>query len=417
MLADVLIHSATEVLTCAGPAPRCGRRQADASPLRDGAVAAHRGRIVFVGAEEACRRTVSLTATATSIDASGCTVVPGFVDAHTHVLFAGDRGGELRRRLAGATYSEIAADGGGILATVEATRGASDDVLAAETAGRLAEMLRCGTTTCEIKSGYGLTVESELKMLRVADRLSAGQPLDIVVTFMGAHEVPGEFRARRAEYVRCVIEDMLPAVAAQGIARWCDVFCEEGVFSPEEADAILVAGQRHGLRARIHADELGSSGGARVAAARRARSADHLVFVTPQDIRALAGAGTVATLLPCASFYLKLGRFAPARDLIRAGVPVAIATDVNPGGGLSPSMPFALTLACFAMGLTLEEALIGATLNAAYALDVHGEVGSLEPGKWLDAVIVGGTAVEFLRVGSAGVRYVVKHGRVVHPAG
>jgi imidazolonepropionase len=414
MRADIIVHSALEVLTCAGPAPRGGPRQGEVRAISLGAVAGHEGRIVFVGSSDECRETVTLDPDGTSLDASGCTVVPGFVDAHTHVLYAGDRRGELRRRLAGATYAEIAAEGGGILATVAATRAASEDALAEATRARLAEMLRCGTTTCEVKSGYGLTIESELKMLRVIDRLAAQQPIDLVATFMGAHEVPREFRGRRDAYVRHVVGEMLPAVTAQGVARWCDVFCEAGVFTPDESHAILAAGERLGLASRIHANELGPSGGVEVAAARRARSADHLVFVTGDQAHALAAAGTVATLLPSASFYLKLGRFAPARTLIERGVPVALASDVNPGGGFSPSLPFAMTLACFGMGLTLEEALVGVTLNAAYSLDRHDDVGSLEPGKVFDGVVVAGTAVELLRVGASAVRQVIKDGRVVH---
>jgi imidazolonepropionase len=414
MLADLVVLSTVEVLTCAGPAPRCGAAQADASAIPDGAVAGLDGRIVFVGSSDECRGRVELAPGGTVVDAAGCTLVPGFVDGHTHVLYAGDRRHELRRRLAGASYAQIAAEGGGIVRTVDATRDATEETLADETLPRLHEMLRCGTTTCEVKSGYGLTVESELRMLRVMRQLAGRQPIDLVPTFMGAHEVPREFRPHRGDYVRHVIEDMLPAVASQGLAKWCDVFCEEGVFTPGESDAILSAGERHGLGLRIHANELGSSGGVRVAASRRVRSADHLVFLTADEIDALASAGTVATLLPSAAFYLKLGRFAPARQLIQSGVPVALASDVNPGGGFSPSLPFAMALACFGMGLTLEEALVGITLNAAYSLDVHDRVGSLERGKRFDGVLVAGTLVELVRVGTDAIRQVIKDGRIVH---
>jgi imidazolonepropionase len=207
---------------------------------------------------------------------------------------------------------------------------------------------------------------------------------------------------------------MIPAVAAERLAEWCDVFCETGVFTPEESREILEAGAKAGLRPRIHADELGVSGGSRVAAAVGARSADHLIFVDEAGAAALAAGGVVATLLPIAAFYLKLGRFAPARLLIERGVPVALATDVNPGGGFSPSMPFAMTLACFGMGLTFEEALVGATINAAYALDRHDAVGSLEPGKQMDAVIVGGPAIDLIRVGAETIAAVIKKGQVVH---
>ncbi|MBE3134941.1 MAG: amidohydrolase family protein, partial [Acidobacteria bacterium] len=218
---------------------------------------------------------------------------------------------------------------------------------------------------------------------------------------------------RRAAYVTLIIDEMIPAVAREGLAEWCDVFCETGVFTPEESRAILSAGLAAGLKARIHADELAASGGARVAVEVGARSADHLLHVTPEQAAAMARAGIAATLLPIAAFYLKLGRFAPARMLIDAGVPVALATDLNPGGGFSPSMPFAMALACFAMNMTFEEALVASTINAAWALDRDARVGSLEAGKQLDAVIVGGSAVDLLRVGAPAVRAVIKNGRVV----
>jgi imidazolonepropionase len=271
-------------------------------------------------------------------------------------------------------------------------------------------MLACGTTTAEVKSGYGLDVESELKMLRAVRTLASTQPVDLVPTFMGAHEIPVDYRSRREDYVRLLIDEMIPAVAKDGLAEWCDVFCETGVFTPAESIAILEAGKRHGLKPRIHADEFGASGGSHVAAEVGARSADHLVYADGSSITALRDAGVVATLLPNAAFYLKLGRFAPARAMIEAGVPVAIATDVNPGAGFSPSMPFAMTLACFAMGLTFEEALVAATINGAYALDRHESAGSLEPGKLMDAVLVRGDAIDLIRVGAPSVARVIKRG-------
>ena len=413
MLADFLIHNTSEVLTCAGPAPRRGRAQADAGSRPCAAVASRDGTIVFVGSEADWRADGSLTADAVVVDAGGGAVVPGFVDPHTHVVFAGDRRDELRRRLAGATYAEIAAGGGGIVSSVRATRAATDDQLVADTRRRLDEMLRCGTTTCEAKSGYALTVNGELKMLRALRVLAASHPIEIAPTFMGAHEVPLEYRDRRDDYVRLVIDEMIPAVASEQLAEWCDVFCESGVFTPQESCAILQAGRRAGMKLRLHADELAASGGSQVAALVGARSADHLIFVDESGADSLASAAVVATLLPIAAFYLKLGRFAPARMLIERGVAVALATDVNPGGGFSPSMPFALSLACFGMRLTFEEALVAATINAAYALDRHDRVGSLEPGKQMDAVVVDGPAIDLIRVGAETIRAVVKKGRLV----
>jgi imidazolonepropionase len=412
--ADFVVRNARQLFTCAGPCPRRGKEQGSVEWIPDAAVGSLNGRVVYAGPADALATTVQPTKDAVVFDATGTSIVPGFVDAHTHAIFAGDRREELRRRLAGATYAEIAAAGGGILSTVAATRAASESRLAADTRVRLDEMLACGTTTCEIKSGYGLTVESELKILRAVASLAAQHPIDIVPTFLGAHEVPVEFRNRRREYVQLVIDEMIPAVAAAGLAEWCDVFCEDGVFTPDESTRILEAGISAGLKARIHADELGPSGGALVAAAVRARSADHLIHASSDAIAAMAAANVTATLLPAAAFYLKLARFAPARELIAASVPVALATDVNPGGGFSPSMPFVMTLACFAMGMTFEEALAGATINAAWSLDRADTVGSIEPGKQMDLVIVAGDAINLIRVGANSVRAVIKRGRVVH---
>jgi len=412
--ADLIIRHAREILTCAGPAPLAGPRQREVSAIRDGAIAAFEGRIVFIGPADALDGAITPTNGARILDATGHSMVPGFVDAHTHAVFAGDRRDELRRRLGGATYADIAAAGGGIVSTVAATRAASEDDLVADSRLRLDEMLACGTTTCEIKSGYGLDVESELKMLRAIARLNREHPIDIVPTFMGAHEVPMDHRDRRAAYVDLVIEEMIPAVAAGKLAAWCDVFCETGVFTPAESVRILNAGLRHGLRPRVHADELGPSGGSQVAAQVGARSADHLIFVPADGIAAMASAGVAATLLPTAAFYLKLGRFAPARAFIDASVPVALATDVNPGGGFSPSMPFAIALACFGMNMTFEEALIAATINGAWSLDVAGTAGSLEPGKLADAVLVEGDAINLIRIGTASVAAVIKGGRLVY---
>jgi imidazolonepropionase len=400
------------MLTCAGPAPRRGGAQRDASPIPGGVVASSQGNILFVGTEDEFR-SVTVSPDAVVVDAAGGTVIPGFVDPHTHLVYAGDRREELRRRLAGATYAEIAAEGGGILHTVTATRAATEDELVAAARRRLAEMLRCGTTSAEAKSGYGLETATELKMLRVIRRLSAGQPIELTATFLGAHEFPREYRGRRQAYVDLLTQEMIPAVAAEGLAGWCDVFCETGVYTPEESRAILRAGARAGLRPRIHADELAASGGSDVAADVGARSADHLLFVQPASADRMADAGVVATLLPAAAFYLKLERFAPARMLIERGVAVALATDLNPGGGFTPSMPFVITLACFAMGMTLEEALVAATLNAAHAIGRDAEVGSLEVGKRMDAVIVDGEAVDLIRVGAPAIRGVVKAGALV----
>jgi imidazolonepropionase len=412
--ADFLIEHADLLFTCAGPAPRRGPAQREATPVREGVVAAHEGRVVYAGPAAGLREHVEVQPGVTRIDARGCTVVPGFVDPHTHVVFAGDRRDELQRRLAGASYAEIAAAGGGIIRTVAATRAASEDELVALARARLDEMLACGTTTCEAKSGYGLTTESELRQLRAIHRLDAEHAMDLVPTFLGAHAVPDDYRGRRNDYIRLVIEEMIPEVVEEALAEWCDVFCDEGAFTPDETLTILSAANAAGLKPRLHADELARSGGSEVAARAGARSADHLIFVDEAGADALAKANVAAVLLPSAAFYLELGRFAPARMLIERGVPVALASDVNPGGGFSPSMPFAMTLACFGMHMTLEEALIASTLNAAWSMDRADSVGSLEPGKLMDAVIVKGTLADLIRVGVPNIRMVIKRGKAVY---
>jgi imidazolonepropionase len=411
--ADCLIDQADLVATCRGSAPRAGRAQADIAALAAASVAGWQGRIVAVGPADEVARQIALEPGATVIAGRGTTVVPGFVDSHTHLVYGGDRRDELARRLAGASYAEIAAGGGGIVRTVAATRAATEETLVDAALPRLADALSQGTTTCEIKSGYGLDTASELMMLRAIRTLAARQPIDVSPTFMGAHEVPIEFRGRQPAYVRLVIDEMLPAVAREGLAEWNDVFCEHGVFTPEESHAILAAGRTLGLRPRIHADELAASGGAQVAAAVGAISADHLIHVTGSGADALAAAGVVATLLPAAAFFLKLGRYAPARMLVERGVPVALATDVNPGGGFSPSMPFVIAVAAFGMGLTLEEALVASTVNGAAALGRAADVGSLEPGKLMDCVVVDGTLADLVRIGAPVVAGVVKRGRLV----
>jgi imidazolonepropionase len=411
--AELIYRNCRQLITCAGSAPRRGPDQGDVAIIPNGALAIADGRVLFAGPTADLAHSVETDGNTRIIDVNTCSIVPGFVDAHTHALFAGDRRDELRRRLAGESYLTIAASGGGIVATVAATRRASEDELVRATRARLAEMLACGTTTCEIKSGYGLEIEAELKMLRAIRRLTREQDIDLVPTFMGAHEIPLEYRGRHREFVHLVIDRMIPAVAGERLAEWCDVFCEHGVFTPAEAKDILEAGLRLGLKARIHADELAESGGSLVAAEIGAHSADHLIFVDDEGIDAMAQAKVTATLLPAAAFFLKLGRFAPARALIAAGVPVALATDLNPGGGFSPSMPFVMTLAAFAMNMTFEEALVGATINGAWSLDIADRVGSLEPGKLADAVFVRGDAIDLVRIGAGSIDGVLKRGTLV----
>ena len=412
--ADFAVRRIGLLATLAGPAPRTGAALRDLGALEDAAVAAADGRIVWLGPDRELETWVHLASEASVLDAEGTAVVPGLVDAHTHLAFTGDRDGEIRRRLAGATYQEIAAAGGGIVQTVAATRGATVEDLEAAITTRLDEMLACGTTTAEVKSGYGLETAAELRSLEAIRRAGAGHPVTVVPTFLGAHEVPREHRPHRARYVDLLVNEMIPAVAERGLAEFCDVFCEEGVFTVEESRRVLGAARQRGMKLRLHADELADTGGAELAAELGARSADHLVHVSPAGMKALAAASCAATLLPAAAFYLRLGRFAPARALVEAGAPVALASDVNPGGGLSPSLPFAMALGCFGMGLSFEEALCAVTVNAAFSLDRHHEAGSIEAGKRADLVLLrAARLLDLVRVGVPAIRTVVKDGRVV----
>ena len=407
---DLLVRNIGRMATLAGPAPRIGAALADLHIVEDAAVAVADGRITFAGPAA----DLPSGPAARTIDAGGGAVLPGFVDGHTHLVFAGDRDEEIRQLLAGRSYREIAEAGGGIVRTVEATRRASVEDLAAGLCRRLDEMLLQGTTTAEVKSGYGLDTAAEVRSLEAIAAAARRHPVTVIPTFLGAHEVPVEHRGARARYVDLLIGEMIPEVARRRLARFCDVFCEDGVFTIAESRAILSAGRRHDLDLRIHADELGWTGGAELAAEVGARSADHLLFVSEAGMAALARASCVATLLPAAAFYLRLGRQAPARAMIAAGVPVALASDGNPGGGLSPSLPFAIALGCFALGLSLEEAISAVTVNAAYSLDLHGEVGTLEAGKRADLVVLrGDRLLDLVRVGIPAIRTVVKDGRIV----
>jgi len=357
------------------------------------------------------------------LDARGGSVTPGLVDPHTHLLFAGSREDELELRQQGASYMEILAAGGGILSTVEATRAASEDDLAAHGRRWLDEMLGHGTTTIEAKSGYGLDLPTELRLLEVAHALGREGPIDIVPTYLGAHAVPPEFLARPdgvEAYVRHILDEQMPGVAAQGRARFCDVFCEEGAFTADQSERILRAAAGFGMGLRLHADEIVPSGGAELAAEIGAVSADHLAAPSAAGIDALAtasaeGRPVVATLLPATTWFLMKQHHAPARTFIERDVPVAIGTDFNPGTSPTPSLPLAMTLACLNLGLTPDEALAAVTINAAYAIGMGEEVGSLEGGKAADLVIWNVPTSRQLPYWPAAdlVRTVIKRGRIV----
>jgi imidazolonepropionase len=413
-MSTLVVRRAGLLVTLAGEAPRTRAALRDLSALADAALVARDGRIAWIGADRAVDASVVPEPDALVLDAEGGAVLPGFVDPHTHLAFAGDRDDEIRMRLAGASYRQVAEAGGGIVRSVEATRAAPLEDLAAAVTRRLDEMLLQGTTTAEVKSGYGLETAAERRSLEAIREAGRRHPVAVVPTFLGAHEVPREHRGDRARYLRLLTDEMMPVMAREGLAEFCDVFCEKDVFSVEESRQVLASARSHGLKLRLHADELADTGGAALAAEMGARSADHLVHVSPDGVRALARSATVAVLLPSAAFYLRLGRYAPARDLVEAGAAVALATDVNPGAGLSPSMPFAMTAGCFGMGLSLEEALCASTINAAVSLDRQGEVGSLEVGKRADLVVLRSPRLlDLVRVGAPVIRSVVKDGRVV----
>lgn len=348
------------------------------------------------------------------IDAGGRLVTPGLVDAHTHLIFGGWRQNELGQKLHGVPYLDILAQGGGILSTVRATRRASEQELADKAAAVLGEMLAMGVTTCEAKSGYGLTAEKEYKQLRVIRRLNETQPVELAATFMGAHALPEEYRERREDYIRLLTEEMIPAVAREGLAEFCDVFCEKGVFSAEESRRILEAGIRHGLRPKVHADEIEAIGGSQLAGELGAISAEHLIVCPPEGIAALAAGGTVACCLPATSFYLGAD-YAPVREMIAAGVPVAVATDFNPGSCPGSSLQLAMNIACLKYRMTPEEVLTAVTLNAAAAIGRAERIGSIESGKQADLLLWDAPDLDYIcyRFGSNLVHTVIKRGRII----
>jgi imidazolonepropionase len=415
----LLIHNLAEVATPRGSTPRCGPEQGRVQRLRGAEVLCQDGRIVFIGSPEERARRFGEIPEAERLDGRGGTLIPGFVDPHTHLPWAGTREEEFVARLAGTTYQEIAAAGGGILSTVATTRRASEEELEAFVLGRMDRMLTWGTTTAEAKSGYGLTLGDELKQLRAIRRATEKHPVDLVPTLLAAHEVPPEHRQDRGRYVDLICDEIVPATAAAGLARFCDVFCEKGVFSAEESRRVLETGARHGLAPRLHADEFADSGGAELAAQLGALSADHLMAVSDAGIEALAGSGVTAVLLPGTSFFLMKKAYAPARRLIAAGVPVALATDCNPGSSHTESMPMIVVLAVLQLGLTIEESLTAATLNAACSLGLGAEIGSVEEGKSADLVLLDAPNLLHLvyHYGINPVAAVVKEGKVVRRAG
>lgn len=387
----LLLKNIAQVVTMAGgPAPRIGAALSDIGIIENGAILVRAERIVWVGpTRELPVREPGVRYHTVDCIGLGVVALPGFVDAHTHPVFAGTRADEYEMRCRGVSYAEIAASGGGILASVRQVRAASADKLAASVERNLRPFLAHGTTTIEAKSGYGLSLEGELKCLRVLARARRSGRLEVVTTFLGAHAVPDEYAGDREGYIRLLVEEMIPLVAQERLAEHCDVFCDDGYFTVDEARHILAAARRAGLGVRIHADELSRTGGARLAAELGALSADHLEWIDDEDISALARAGTVATLLPGTAFNLGLSRYPPARKLIEGGVAVALASDFNPGSCFTQNMQLILSIACTQMKMSPAEALAAATINGACSLGLSQRVGSIEVDKQADVVLMG----------------------------
>jgi imidazolonepropionase len=389
MTENLLITGASQILTLRGRAPRRGTSLSQLSIEKDGAILVRDGRIVAVGPRARVEARKDARG-AEKVDVGGRVVLPGFVDSHTHLIHAASRAEEYELKIQGASYEEIARKGGGILNSVKKLRAATSESLKARARAALEEFASFGTTTIEAKSGYGLDLSSELRILQLQRELAQEQPVEIVSTFLGAHVVPAEFRGKldgAERYIELLLEQMLPEIVNEGLAEFCDVFCDRGAFTQGQARRILREGKEHGLTPRLHAEQLSRTGAAQLAVELGAASCDHLEQVNGADIRALGQSETVATLLPGCDFYLGWKQYAPARELIDAGAIVALATDYNPGTSPTVSMPMILSLACTQLRLTPAEAIAAATINAAYALKRDERVGSLEVAKQADLAV------------------------------
>lgn len=421
MEATLIIKNAAQVVTSKGASdkPLTGAKQGEITVIENGAVAVSGDKVAAVGATEEIMSRLKKDSGFKEIDASGKVVLPGLVDPHTHVVFGGSREHELTLKLQGVPYLEILARGGGILSSVEATRAASEEELVERGMKYCRQMLKQGTTTAEAKSGYGLSTGAEIKTLRAVRRVAAAQPVELVPTFLGAHAVPKEYKEDPDRYVELVIEEMLPRVAEQNLARYCDVFCEKGVFSVEQSRRVLSAARKMGLGLKIHADEIVPLGGAELAAELGAVSADHLLVVSEQGIKKMAEAGVIAVLLPGTTFYLREEHYAPARNMIEAGVPVALATDFNPGSSPNNNLQLIINLACLYLRMTPAEVINAVTINAAHAIGRARDIGSLEDGKLADIVVFDAPNYDYLayRYGTNLVNLVIKKGKVVVEVG
>jgi imidazolonepropionase len=409
---DFIVKNARELLTLSPSL----KEESGLGMIQDGAVAINKGRIFWIGKTEEVSEKFSLNRDGREMDATGKVVMPGLIDAHTHLVFAGSRENEFEQRILGLSYQEIAGRGGGILSTVEATRNSSFEELLSLGKKRLDRMLSKGVTTVEAKSGYGLSLRDEIKILNVMKALQESHPMDIVPTFLGAHTLPKEFREDRAHYMALLTEEMIPKVALERLAEFCDVFCDEKAFTVEESKQILEAGKRYGLKPKIHADQLSSGGGAELAAEVNAYSADHLEYVSQEGIKKMAEKGVTAVLLPGASFFLSMGKYPPARDMIEQGVVVSLATDLNPGSSMTESLPLMMTMGCTLFKMIPKEVIQAATIHAARSMGREKKIGSLEVGKQADIVLLDIPNYRHLpyHFGVDHVETVVKKGRIIY---
>lgn len=409
---DLLIKNAGELLTLSPSF----REESGLGIIRNGAIAIKGEKIIWVGRTEELPKEFGLNLEDQEIDATGKVVIPGLIDSHTHLVFAGSRESEFEQRIQGLSYLEVAERGGGILSTVEATRRASFEELFSLGKRRLDRLLSKGVTTIEAKSGYGLSLHDELKILRVMKALQTDHPIDIVPTFLGAHTVPKEFRSNRSRYVELLTEEMIPRIAQERLAEFCDVFCEEKAFTLEESKKILETGKRYGLKPKIHADQLSPGGGAELAAEVGAFSADHLEYVSQTGIERMAEKRVTAVLLPGASFFLSMKKFPPAREMIEKGVTVALGTDLNPGSSMTESLPLMMTMGCTLFKMIPREVIQATTFHAARSMGRENEIGSLEVGKRADILILDIPNYKYLpyHFGVDHVELVVKKGKIVY---
>ena len=409
---DLLIKNAQELLTLSPSV----KDESGLGMIQNGAAAVKETKIYWIGRTAEFPKELSLSKGGQEIDATGKVVMPGLIDSHTHLVFAGSRENEFEQRIQGLSYLEIAERGGGILSTVEATRKASFDELVSLGKKKLDRMLSKGATTVEAKSGYGLSLDCEIKILKVMKALQESHPLDIVPTFLGAHTVPKEFRSNRAHYIDLLTKEMIPMVAQERLAEFCDVFCEEKAFTLEESRKILETGKRYGLKPKIHADQLSPGSGAELAAEVGAFSADHLEYVSQEGIKKMAEKRVTAVLLPGASFFLSVKKHPPAREMIEQGVAVSLATDSNPGSSMTDSLPLMMTMGCTMYKMVPKEVIQATTTHAARSMGREKEIGSLESGKQADLLVLDIPNYRYLpyHFGVDHTEYVVKSGKIVY---